>query len=208
MSQVKPKVLVLTLGSRERGGWVNPDLMFSLLKMSRDARYAVEFANIIGFIPHDYARNKALATARQVNPDWTVQLDNDIAFPNGLTPLDIIAGAPSDADVVGVRYGITNQNDKADMYPPRKIQFMSQYQEVTEVPGGCLCIRNSVWQKIPRGPWFQIQVKPNSELLEWGFGEDVSFCMLVRQAGMKVYCYKTPASHFHTMDVTHVTMQQ
>jgi len=172
--------------------------------MARDARFETTFGNTLGLRPHDYARNFALATARTEKPDWTIQLDNDVA-PT-VSPLDLIADAPSDADVIGVRYGIAKPSSSAGLWP-EGLQFVSgNYEEVPAVAGGVLCIRSTVWQKIPRGPWFQIAIKQGSELLEWASGEDCMFCQLVRSKGMKVYVHKTPADHFHSVNLTEIAM--
>lgn len=198
----KPKALVLTLGSMERDGWVNPSLCFTLIGMGRDSRFETTFGSVLGYRPFDYARNVALAQARTENPEWCVMLDNDVV--PAVSPFHLIADAPKDAAVIGVRYAVVKKNTPT-MYPER-VQFLGDYQEVPEVGGGVLCIRSTVWQTIKTGPWFQICVKPG-ELLEWGLGEDVNFCHLVRERGMKVYCHKTPAGHLHTRDLTKLVMQ-
>lgn len=206
MPETKPKVLAVTLGSMERDGWVCPPLALTLIAMGRDARFETTFANVLGYRPHDYARNAALAVARDTNVDWTIQLDNDVA--PAVSPLDIIANAPSDADVIACRYGVTKTSQSVEMFP-KQVQFSSgNYQEVDAIAGGVLCIRSSVWRHLPHGPWFQIQCKQGSELLEWGCGEDVSFAALVRSKRMKVYLHKIPAGHLHTQDITKIAMMQ
>lgn len=202
---MKPRVLVLTLGSRERDGWVNPDLAQLMIRMARDTRFATDFGYVLGCRPFDYARNKALAQGRDGNYDWLIQFDNDIC-PAG-SPLDLIAHAPADADVIGCRYGITDNVTVPDMFPKR-MQFTGNFEEppIGELPGGCLCIRSSVWRLLPKGPWFQLGIKPGSELLEFGIGEDQMFDILIREHGMKTYLHKVPAPHFHTQDITRLAM--
>ena len=42
----KPKILVSLLSSTERTGWINPELVSMLLRMSHDARFAVAVVNV------------------------------------------------------------------------------------------------------------------------------------------------------------------
>lgn len=196
---MKPQVLVTLLCSVERHGWIAPDLAMLLVNMGRDSRFETTFATIMDYRPHEYARNVALQTARdQGNFDWLIQVDND-TVPH-VSPLDVIALAPKDADVIGMPYGTTAGRQGLKFFPA-KIPS-APFEEVDAVGGGCLMIRSTVWRTIPRGPWFQWQTIPNSETLECACGEDVDFCNRVRAYGMHVCVHRTPAAHFHTQDIS------
>jgi len=192
-------VLILVLGSVERTGWPNHDLALALIHAGRDPRFACTFGNVLDYRPHDYARNVALAQARALNVDWLLQLDNDVA-PN-CNLLDMIAHAPADASVVGQRYAVRNSRESLFFFP-QAAGSRSAYEEVDALGGGVLAIRSTVWQHIPKGPWFTWQYKEGSETRECECGEDVAFCRLVRQSGMKVYCYQQLAAHYHTLDLS------
>ncbi|HTS04405.1 MAG TPA: hypothetical protein VMP68_02405 [Candidatus Eisenbacteria bacterium] len=200
----QPKVLCLVLGSLEREGWINPNLALQLIKYAKDDRFNVEVGTVTGYRPHDTARNAAMVAARQADPDWIIQLDNDVV--PSVSPLDIIANAPKDAAVIGVSYGICGRGcvgkDVPKLYPPSAAKQVADYEPATELPGGVLCINSVVLRKFPCGPWFQINTKAGSEILEWGAGEDSHFCNLVRSAGLKVYLHKSRAGHLHTVDVS------
>lgn len=198
------KVLVSLLGSLERHGWINPDLTLQLCAMVRDVRYETNVMTVLGCIPHAHARNVALKQALEMSVDWTIQIDNDIAPTHN--PLNILANAPTDADVIGIRYGVTAGRQSLTLFP-QPTQSSDTYAESPTVGGGMLFIRNTVWQKFPKGPWFTWKFKENSETLECEVPEDVSLCNLVRAAGMKVYVYQADlVSHYHTQDVTQVAL--
>jgi hypothetical protein len=197
-------VLIQVLTSNlERHGWIVPDLAMKLVGMGRDPRFVTAFGNVHDYRPFEYARNKALADARNFDVEWCVQIDNDI-IPQ-TSPLDIIASAPSDAAVIGCRYAISNGHKVAPtFFPEPKPNEQQPYEQVDAVAGGVLCIRNTVWKALPKGPWFQWKAKEGSELCEPEYGEDVFFCNLVRAAGMKVYLHHQLASHIHGQDITAV----
>ena len=193
---------VLTLASLERHGWINPELALMLVKMATDKRFSATFGNVLDYRPHEYARNTAMVTARSLDVEWLVMLDNDIV-PR-VSPLDIISAAPPNADVVGVRYGVTRGPQQLGFFPEPSLT-RETFAEVDAVGGGVLCIRSSVWKRLPKGPWFQWKTKANSETLECEHGEDVSFCNLVRACGMHVFVHQQLAGHLRAQDITAVT---
>jgi hypothetical protein len=201
---MRPRILIGLLCSLERHGWINPDLTMTLVKMGRDQRYDCDFAMIMDYRPHEFARNTALATARYGKYDWCIQFDND--NNPSVSPLDVIASAPDDADILGMRYGTTNGRSGAKFFPTKAPS--STYEEVPEVAGGVLMIRNSVWAKIPRGPWFSWMFKQGSEVLESAMGEDTWFCAFARSRGLKIYLHEAPASHLHTQDISALAQSQ
>lgn len=199
-----PRVLVCTLTGTERQQWPNPDLSLYLTKAARDARFDVCFSMVRDKRPYDWARNTTIHLARQIKADWLVSLDNDIV--PYVPPLDVIAKA-GDRQVIGTVYGIgsTGQGAGYRMFPPDVQANRPEFQEVPEVGGGCLIIHRSVWEQIPKGPWFR-WVPDENELLAPGPGlltEDVYFCQLVHRHGIKVWAYQL-AGHLRTMDVTGV----
>jgi len=198
---VMQSVLILTLGSIERTGWVNHDLALALIHAGRDPRFACTFGNVLDYRPHDHARNVAVAQARDIGVDWLIQVDNDCT-PN-CRLLDVIAHAPAAADVIGQRYAVRNSRESIFVFP-QPTGARSAYEEVEALGGGVLAIRSTVWQTIPRGPWFTWNYKEGSETRECECGEDVSFCRLVRENRMKVYCHQQLAAHYHTVDLSAV----
>jgi len=85
----KAKVLVSPLCGSERDRWLNPSLVLSLLTMTHDPRFEVIIEPAYALYPVDYARNVCVASAREKQVDWLIQVDNDQTLP--VSPLDIIA---------------------------------------------------------------------------------------------------------------------
>ncbi|HEX3740237.1 MAG TPA: hypothetical protein VHV29_10980 [Terriglobales bacterium] len=70
-------------------------------------------------------------------------------------------------------------------------------------------VHRSVWQKIPRGPWFRWNHGEPTETLDKGpngCGEDVYFCRLVREHGLKVWTHAQLAGHYRNVDLTAMTI--
>jgi len=205
----KPKVLVCVLTGIERHNWISPDLSLNLFQMFRDPRFDVSYFPVRDCRPWEGARNMTICAARQMNADVLLSIDNDNWFPgpDGKpgNPLDIIAAAGPNQDVIGLSYGVGAEGSKYSLFPPsRGGAGASPFREVPEVAGGLLFVRNTVWQKIPRGPWFR-WVHADNELLspdKGSLGEDVYFCRLARQHGLKVWTHQRTAAHYRTTDIT------
>jgi len=199
----KPRVLVCVLCGAERTDWINPALMLNLLVMAKDPRFDVAYQPVAGYRPWECARNQTINLARSMNADWLVSFDND----NGLdcNPLDVIAAAGDAQDVIGLTYGVGCVPD-CRLFPSHNHgPIDGPFREEKSVGGGVLMIRNKVWQKIPRGPWFRWQHADN-ELLAPAPGavdEVTYFCNLVRENGFRVWTHRSIlAAHFKTADIT------
>src|SRR5947207_6523313 len=79
--------------------------MMSFLAMQQDSRFDVDIRFIWDHRPYAFARNTALAAGRDSNVDWLVSCDND-GFTPGFTPLDIIASAGPNQNVISLRCGV------------------------------------------------------------------------------------------------------
>jgi hypothetical protein len=204
----KPKVLICVLTGTERQQWPNPDLSLYLTQAAKDPRFEVCLSMVRDRRNYDCARNTTIHLARQISADFLVSFDNDIV--PYVSPLDVIVKAGEDKQVIGMLYGIGSTGHGAGyrMFPPDvsvTAATAPEFQEAEVVGGGCLIIHRSVWEKIPRGPWFR-WVPDLNELLAPGPGfmaEDVYFCERVHQYGIKVWAYQF-AGHYRTMDVTAV----
>lgn len=180
------RVLACVLCGSERGGWVHPRLSMVLTVMARDQRYTVEFKFICDAQPFHFARNKAVAAARDGSFDALIMLDNDACA--AFNPLDLI---PLDGDVVctatAFKLGTGIQMVMANC--------------------SCCLIRSSVWKKLAVGPWFLWETGED-ELCspQGGQGEDIHFLRLCQSKGLAVRTAQQPAfaSHFHTCDLTAV----
>jgi hypothetical protein len=201
----KPKVLICVLCGTERQQWINPDLSLLLINAGKDARFEVCFSMVRDKRPYDCARNTTIDLARRISADWVVSYDNDIR--PYVSPLDVIANAGEDKQVIGSVYGIgsVGPGGRHWMFPPDVPANDPNFQEAYVVGGGFLIVHRSVWERIPKGPWFR-WVPDENELLEPGPGlmtEDVYFCELAHKHGIKIWAYRL-AGHLRTMDVTAV----
>jgi hypothetical protein len=199
--ETKQKVLVAVFCGSERQHWPCPGLVRALLQMSKGARFTVEIEMIYALNPLDFARNTAVTMARTRNVDWLLMLDNDTA-PTA-SPLALIQSAPTNADVVAMPYG-SNFGDKFTV----AVEFVpgvasGEFLGVKSIGAGCMALRSSVWQRIPKGPWFKIVSDETSELYKPKFTEDIYFCNLARAAGMSIWVHHSAgAAHYHTVNVT------
>jgi hypothetical protein len=199
--ETKPKVLVAVFCGSERNHWLCPSLARALLQMSSDARFAVEIELIYALTPTDYARNTAVALARSRKVDWLLMLDNDTG-PTA-DPLNLIAMAPEGADVVAMTYG-TNFGDNYTC----AIDFLpdvtsGEFLGVKSMGTGCMALHSSVWQKLPKGPWFKVVSDEASELYKPMMSEDIYFCNLARAAGCSIWMHRSAvAAHWHSVNVT------
>lgn len=201
------KVLVCVLTGVERHNWINPDLSMNLIRMVRDPRFDVNYYPVHDARPWETARNMTIVAARQINAEWLISFDNDNFVPGNFNPLDIIAAAGEDKHVIGLPYGMGADSGQYGIFPgPNHGAKDGPFQQEAEfVGGGVLMVRNTVWQKIKKGPWFRWQ-HAESETLAPVQGvsksEEAYFCHLVRQHGFKVWTHERLAGHYRTGDIT------
>jgi hypothetical protein len=195
------KVLVAVFCGTERQHWLCPSLVGPLLQMGKDARFAVEVEMIYSLTPTDFARNTAVTLARKRSADWLLMLDNDTA-PTA-DPLTLIQSAPSNADVVAMPYASVLGNKFTVVAEFLPGVASGDFLGVKSIGTGAMALRSSVWQKLPRGPWFKIVSDENSELYRPLQSEDIYFCNLARAAGLSIFVHRSAgAAHFHTVNVT------
>ena len=212
----KPKVLVCVLCGTERQNWIYPELSGMLIRMSHDSRFDVAIGNIKDGRPVEVPRNESIALARDNNFDWLVSFDNDNFMPSG-TPLDIISLAGPSQNVIGLGYVCGSVEAGYKMFPPPTSQPINgPFREVDCLNGGALMVHRSVWQAIPRGPWFRFMYDEGVETLraktsDWAYGlgenggcsEDFYFVRLCRKHELKCWTHTDKyAGHYRTTDLT------
>jgi hypothetical protein len=203
----KQKVLLAVLCGLERTNWINPNLSVNLWQMAHDARFETYYAPVTDQRPFEFARNGALQAAQRMGVDWLLSIDNDNFIQSN--PLDLIAAANTQQNVIGVASAIGAATQNYKLFPEqRSCVTDGPFVEVPAVGGAVLCVHKSVWQKIPRGPWFKY-VAADDELCTPLHGEDVFFCRLVREHGMRVWTHSTLlAGHYRTTDITRLAVQR
>jgi hypothetical protein len=204
MNESKPKILVCVLCGLERGNWINPSLTENLYAMFRDPRFEVNYYPVRDLPPWEVARNATIAAARKLNVDWLISFDNDNFVP-GANPLDVLMQAnPERHAVIGLTSGVGSPHGAYALFPESTRGNDGPFREADEVGGACLFVHKTVWQKIPQGPWFRWLHGENEALVpdRKTCGEDVYFCRLVRDYGMKVWTHPMLAGHYRTTDIT------
>jgi|SRR5579872_2766221 len=207
----KPKVLIAVLTGAERSNWVNPDLTLTLVRMVKDPRFDVNYFPVRDARPWETARNITIVAARQINADWLISFDNDNFVPEPANPLDIIATAGKEHHIVGLTYGVPTDNHSYRLFPGEPRANSGPFKEADFVGCGVLMVRNTVWQRVPNGPWFRWQHADNAdnEVLspdKGAVGEDVYFCRLARQHGLKIWTHAQLAAHYRTVEVTSLAL--
>jgi hypothetical protein len=200
----KPRVLVCVLTGNERTNWICTDLSAAIFRMSKDPRFDISYYPVRDMRPFELARNQTIRVARdEVKADWLISFDND-NFPYG-NPLDIIATA-KDKHVIGLPSACLHEGRLETI--PRAVSLGptdGDFQKASCVGGGCLMIHKTVWQRIPRGPYFRwISSEKDEGFSPEGVeGEDLYFCKLVRRHGIEVWTHtKSVIGHYRTVDLS------
>jgi len=201
MQAAKTRILVKPLCGTERGNWLNPTLITSLIAMSHDQRFDVTVEPAFGMAPVDYARNTCVATARDRGFDWLLMIDNDQAVPVSL--LDIVAEAGPQIDVVALACGIGSKDGHSFMLNADFIRdkAIGNFMGISKAGSGVMLLRNSVWRTFPKGPWF-VTEQNNDELRSLKQGEDIFFCGLCCAAGLQLWTHRMGCGHLKTADIT------
>ena len=195
----KPKVSLYVLSSTERGGWVNPYLVSSLMRLQRDSRLILKVGMVIDRRPVEHARNLCIIDARGKGADVCIQIDNDMTLPSNFADISLEAfrGGKS---VVCLSYGALPA-DGPRMIPQDRGTPDGDFQQIAQGGGGALIISSDVWKVIPRGPWFR-WLANEDEVLSLRLSEDYYFCWLVQNQGLTVWTHKCEAGHLKTDDAT------
>jgi hypothetical protein len=213
----KPRLIVCVLCGTERGGWVNPWLTQNLLTMSQEKRYDVQAEMVVDKYPVDYARNCAVALARERKAHWLFMVDNDQSFWPEYNALDVLAGAGIDKDIIGIPtmqggFNIENcDNGKAPLVPNFRTldqaESDGEFFTVNRIGGAAIFLNHRVWEKVP-GPWFKWCYREDSELHETdgSRSEDFYFCELVQRHGFKVWAHRRMIPHWKTTELTKAGM--
>jgi hypothetical protein len=204
------KVVICVLSDGERGGWIHPWLAANLITMARDTRFIVEVEFIVGKRPVDFARNSAIALARERNADYCFQIDNDQSWWIGYNPLDVLAAA-GEKDVIGF---VTMQGFDIEACDKGTDPFIPNVRVVwpeddgefftcTHIGAGAILVSRRVWESVP-GPWFVWKRTAQGELHETdgALTEGFYFCEYVRSKGFKVWAHTRLIPHFKTVEVT------
>ena len=125
-------------------------------------------------------RNQCVEAARMAKATHVLFLDSDLTFPHDLMSRLLAHGE----DIVGGLYvqrvpphaplGVTSEG--------RQEAVTSGLKKMKQMPTGCLLIKTSVFDKLPK-PWFNTK-----EVGEKIMGEDYYFCERATAAGFEIWC--------------------
>jgi len=104
--------------------------------------------------------------------DWTVWFDDDMVFP-GNTIAKLLSHKK---DIVGASYVRRTEPHDLLGVPEGSVVQTTGLSPFKRLPGGCLAVRRSVFDKV--GRW-----TVTDEL-----GEDAIFCDRAREAGFEIWC--------------------
>ncbi|GAA0545674.1 glycosyltransferase involved in cell wall biosynthesis [Rhizomicrobium palustre] len=127
------------------------------------------------------ARNMAVENAREAGADYLLFLDSDMIFPQ-TTLYQLLV---HQRDIVGAVYTkrVAPYDLLGTMLPDAAAPTPEGLVEMLRLPTGCLLIKMSVFDVLPR-PWFRFLVdEENGGLL----GEDYVFCDMARAAGYRLW---------------------
>lgn len=198
-----PNVSIQVLCSDERSGWINPQLVCSLLSLPGQIRCTLSCVG--NYRPHEYARNVAAQSALKSGADWLLMIDNDQTLPSDFVELIRAAHRDPAVNIVSCYTWafydkkILSVNQMDGVTKRATLPDSSDFQEIAWGGSGVMLIRRAVLENVPR-PWFHMPLDP-SDGRQLG-GEDGWFCCRARDAGFKVHTHsRYPCGHLKTANL-------
>ncbi|MDR3424576.1 MAG: hypothetical protein P4M13_05795 [Alphaproteobacteria bacterium] len=176
MTTSPPPLIALGIPS---GDFVHADFAMSLAMLCMNPGAPVVLLNArSSLVP--LGRNQCAGAAQIVKASHLLFLDTDMIFPAD-TLKRLLA---HDKDIVGASYSrrVPPFHPLTVTEEGEHIQITSGLRRVKQIPTGCLLIRMSVFDALPK-PWFNL-VAEGDQLR----GEDYYFCEQARAAGLALWC--------------------
>lgn len=206
----KESVFVALLLGSERGGWPSPTILnfaMHLARLQERGARKIQIAPVGGRIPHDSARNHAIAQFLKSDCEWLLMCDNDMGVHPSL--LEMMDTAPDYADVVVPRFfALTNGGTEKEprmalslcwYLRPEIPPGVGEWCEIDGSGGGVLAIRRRVFGRIEK-PYFRFGYDGDGFMVE---GEDLYFSKKVKAAGLRIFGSNIyEAGHFHSIDLS------
>lgn len=128
------------------------------------------------------ARNSGVQIAQDFGAHYLLFLDSDMMFPE-TTLLRLLTHRQ---DIVGATYSkrVPPYPTLGTVLPGEVAQTPSGLIEMARIPTGCLLIRMSVFEALPR-PYFRFESNEETGDI---IGEDYVFCDRARAAGFRIWC--------------------
>jgi hypothetical protein len=199
--------MICILSGYERQNWPCKDLADFLINLRFNNDYAWYHSFAHNFIPAASARNKMADALKDLDADWILMIDNDMAPPANL--LDTIKNAPADAGVVVPKFFLWDQTarsvrlcwgiDNLPRTPNGDIVIEDKYYELNKCGTGAIFIRPEVFRTVTP-PWFFYTYDAMQGMTAT---EDINFAQKVIAHGIKVYGYGgITVGHNHTVDLS------
>jgi hypothetical protein len=128
------------------------------------------------------ARNNGVRLAQEFDAHYLLFLDSDMMFPEA-TLWRLLMHRQ---DIVGATYTkrVPPYSTLGTVLPGEVAQMPSGLIEMARIPTGCLLIKMSVFEKLPR-PYFRFDANEETGDI---IGEDYIFCDRARAAGFRIWC--------------------
>lgn len=205
------KILICTLTTHERGGWVHPTMLRFVADLPFREGYATRVVPAHNFVPAASARNVICKAYKDSDVDWICMMDNDMGPPENL--LDTIKDAPSDADVVvpvfymwdqskvmvKLCWGVADGDTRPIKIGDHELFNMTPgFHSISKVGTGVIFIRPRILHKTEY-PYFTYVMNEDGGM---DGTEDVQFSRRIIEAGGKIYGNADiHVSHYHTVDL-------
>jgi GT2 family glycosyltransferase len=152
--------------------------------------------------------NNSAPLSGKVTYDKILWIDSDIAWK----PEDVIKLYESDKDIISGCYLFANGEVAAYEKPLSSGYLLNDIKDKTDLIeiGSCgfgfVCVKSGVFESLSR-PWFQqVMTKMEQDGKEFEFpvmGEDISWCMRVKEKGYEIWLDPTvQVTHHKTMKLT------
>lgn len=129
-------------------------------------------------------RNEAIAQAQKLGVDYALFLDTDVIFPYYTLRRLLDHGK----DIVGATYVQREEPHRLlGIWPDGTLLTSDRIHEVNALPGGCILIKMSVFDKMTRPYYRTPAFEADGDVEPHIQGEDYYFCEQAQEAGVAVW---------------------
>lgn len=213
----RPKVVISTLSTYERHGWICFDLVVGLLTALQSPKYQVAWMPAHKVDPVMAARNLAgKKFLKESDAEWLCMVDNDMAPPLGTDFLSCLDEANEHHDIIVPMFHLwqevncfpalcwepKEQRNNLCLNKEETKQFLARkFVELNSCGSGLIFIRRRVLEAMPY-PWFRRIYDEDGRLKD---SEDTLFTREAVQRGFRVWGYtQYCVGHYHTVNIAHI----
>ena len=187
----------LSVGIPSSGRPVAPEWAFAMMLQTYPSNTSVGMMLMFGHEVGD-ARNRLVEEAQKSQSEFLWMLDDDTAPPH-FAAAKLIYEMRQNPEIAAIGGIYCMKSNPPDPTVYRSTGHGSFYDwaihdvfEVTGIGTGCLMVRMSVFDTLPR-PWFattlDIPDTPNSDIVSTGMSDDLYFCDKLVNTGHRIYAH-------------------